>query len=73
MILTGMTRDGTFLIEDGEIKGRVKEMRFNDSILSILSSIEAVGGRGERCWREWIPVFTPHIKTKLSFSSLTRF
>ena len=73
MSITGMTRDGTFLIEDGEIKGRVKEMRFNDSVLSILSSISGVGRKGERCWHGWIPVFTPPVKTELSFSSTTRF
>jgi len=37
-IVTGMTRDGTFLIENGEIVGGVRNMRFNQSILEALRS-----------------------------------
>ena len=36
-IVTGMTRDGTFLIEKGKIVGGVRNMRFNESILVALS------------------------------------
>ena len=39
-IVTGMTRDGTFLIEDGELRGGVRNMRFNQSILDALSRSE---------------------------------
>lgn len=42
-IITGMTRDGTFLIEDGEIVGPVKNMRFTQSILEALSDVEMLG------------------------------
>lgn len=42
-IITGMTRDGTFLIEDGEITKPIKNMRFTQSILDALNSIDAVG------------------------------
>ena len=35
-----MTRDGTFLIENGKIAGGVSNMRFNVSILSVLSQAE---------------------------------
>ena len=37
-IVTGMTRDGTFLIEDGELAGGVRNMRFNQSILEALGA-----------------------------------
>ncbi|MBD5606027.1 MAG: TldD/PmbA family protein [Candidatus Eremiobacteraeota bacterium] len=37
-IVTGMTRDGTFLIENGEIAGGVRNMRFNQSILEALGA-----------------------------------
>ncbi|MEW6031454.1 MAG: TldD/PmbA family protein [Bacillota bacterium] len=40
--ITGMTRDGTFLIEEGRVKGPVKNLRFTNSILDALSEIEAV-------------------------------
>ncbi len=41
-VLTGMTRDGTFLIEGGEIKGPVKNLRFTESVLRALSRVGAV-------------------------------
>ncbi|MBI4057880.1 TldD/PmbA family protein [Candidatus Microgenomates bacterium] len=37
--ITGMTRDGTFLIQNGEIVGGVKNLRFNQSIPEALSSV----------------------------------
>lgn len=42
-IVTGMTRDGTFLIEKGEITHPIKNLRFTQSILEALSSVEMVG------------------------------
>ncbi len=39
-IVTGMTRDGTFLIEDGKVTGGVRNMRFNQSILEALRHCE---------------------------------
>jgi predicted Zn-dependent protease len=42
-ILTGMTRDGTFLIEHGEIARPVKNLRFTQSVLAALNSVEAIG------------------------------
>jgi PmbA protein len=41
--ITGMTRDGTFLIEDGEIAHPVKNFRFTQSILEALTNTTAVG------------------------------
>jgi len=40
MLLTGMTRDGTFLIEDGQIAAPLCDVRFTDSILRILASTQ---------------------------------
>ncbi len=42
-IITGMTRDGTFLIEKGEVAYPVKNLRFTQSYLDALSSVEMVG------------------------------
>jgi predicted Zn-dependent protease len=39
-IVTGMTRDGTFLIENGEVVRGVRNMRFNQSILAALANVE---------------------------------
>ena len=45
--ITGMTRDGTFLVEDGRIVGGVRNLRFTQSILEALSSIEQIGAETE--------------------------
>jgi predicted Zn-dependent protease len=42
-ILTGMTRDGTFLIENGEISRPVKSLRFTQGALVALRDVEAIG------------------------------
>jgi predicted Zn-dependent protease len=41
-LLTGMTRDGTFLIEDGEVTRPVRDVRFTDSALRILEATQAL-------------------------------
>jgi len=41
-VLTGMTRDGTFLIEEGEIKSPIKNLRFTESVLKALSRVNAI-------------------------------
>lgn len=50
-------RDGVFLIEDGELKGRLKGVRISDNLMRIFSSIEAVCN--ERKWVRWWEVRTP--------------
>jgi predicted Zn-dependent protease len=43
MSYTGLTRDGTFLIENGKITKSIKNMRFNESPLFLLNNLEALG------------------------------
>ncbi|HEU0075331.1 MAG TPA: TldD/PmbA family protein [Dehalococcoidia bacterium] len=43
VVLTGMTRDGTFLIEDGKIVAPVANLRFTQSYLEAMNSVEAIG------------------------------
>jgi predicted Zn-dependent protease len=43
MLYTGLTRDGTFLIENGRISKSIKNMRFNESPLFLLNNVEALG------------------------------
>jgi PmbA protein len=50
VIITGMTRDGTFLVEGGRIVGPVRNLRFTMSYLDALANVEAVG-RERRCIR----------------------
>ncbi len=42
-VMTGMTRDGTFLVENGELSHPVKDLRFTQSYVEALNSVEAVG------------------------------
>ena len=42
-VLTGMTRDGTFLIERGEIARPMRNLRFTTSVLDALASVERIG------------------------------
>ena len=48
-VLTGMTRDGTFLIEEGEIKKPIKNLRFTESVLRALSRVSAVSRARRIC------------------------
>ena len=45
LVLTGLTRDGLWWIEDGKIKNPVRNLRFNQSVLAMLApwNVEAVG------------------------------
>jgi predicted Zn-dependent protease len=54
-IFTGMTRDGTFLIEEGEIVGGVQNLRFTQSILEALQSVVMIGSEGVQCEYAWCP------------------
>jgi len=48
-IITGMTRDGTFLIEGGEITRPVKNLRFTESVLKTLSRVSAISKDRKIC------------------------
>jgi predicted Zn-dependent protease len=45
--ITGMTRDGTFWVEDGRVVGAVRNLRFTQSILDALSAVRTVGAETE--------------------------
>ena len=65
-IFTGMTRDGTFLIEGGKIVKPVKNLRFTQSIIEALSNVEMIGRGGQAS--EY--TFTPAVKIeKFAFTS----
>ncbi|RTQ53714.1 TldD/PmbA family protein [Hymenobacter gummosus] len=54
LLVTGLTRDGTFYIENGKIKHPIKNMRFNESPVIMLNNIEAVG-RAQRLGGNLVP------------------
>lgn len=69
-LLTGMTRDGLFLIEGGRLAGPVRQLRFNVSVPEVLSNVEAQGAP-ERA-EDWI--LAPAVKVRdFNFTSATRF
>jgi predicted Zn-dependent protease len=43
VIVTGMTRDGTFLIENGEVTSPIRNLRFTQSYLDAMNNVEAIG------------------------------
>ena len=45
VMLTGMTRDGLFLIENGKVTKGLKNMRFTESVLNVLSNVEAMSSQ----------------------------
>jgi len=47
LIFTGMTRDGTFLIEGGKVTDGVKNLRFTENIIDVLNRLEAVSSKPE--------------------------
>lgn len=57
-IFTGMTRDGTFLIENGEITRPVRPMRFVQGIFDAFNSVRSIG-RDRYLGRDYVPMLTP--------------
>jgi predicted Zn-dependent protease len=74
LTLTGMTRDGTFLVEKGTIVSAVKNFRFHESPLRAFNRIEALTNPAEAITSETgkflVPAMTLH---DFNFSSVTRF
>ncbi len=56
MVLTGLTRDGLWWVEDGQVKHPVRNLRFNQSVLAMLApwNVEAIG-RSERLAPYMVP------------------
>lgn len=52
-VLTGMTRDGTFLIENGQLTRPLKNMRFTESILEALGRAEVLGAERKLIVSDW--------------------
>lgn len=59
LLLTGLTRDGVYLVEDGEVVGAVNNFRFNESPVGLLGRLLEVGATEDRTLpREWSDDFT---------------
>jgi len=53
LLLTGLTRDGVYLIEDGKVSGAVNNFRFNESPVDLLNRFTAAGATQRSYSREW--------------------
>lgn len=53
LLLTGLTRDGVYLVEHGEVTGAVNNFRFNESPLDVLARTTEVGSTERALSREW--------------------
>ena len=58
LLLTGLTRDGVYLVENGEVTGAVNNFRFNESPVGMLSRLAEVGASVPTLPREWGDYFT---------------
>jgi PmbA protein len=73
-ILTGMTRDGTFLVENGRVVGGVRNLRFNESLIHLLSNVEAMSAPVRSCGEESFDMVVPAMKAKeFNFTEVTKF
>jgi predicted Zn-dependent protease len=53
LLLTGLTRDGVYLVENGEVVGSVNNFRFNESPVSLLDRFSQAGATLPAFSREW--------------------
>ena len=58
LLLTGLTRDGVYLVEDGEVVGQVNNFRFNESPVGLLQRLTEIGASVQTLPREWSDYFT---------------
>ncbi|MFC9872386.1 metallopeptidase TldD-related protein [Nocardia salmonicida] len=58
LLLTGLTRDGVYLVEDGQVNGAVNNFRFNESPLDLLRRVTEAGATEITLPREWKDWFT---------------
>jgi len=73
-IMTGMTRDGLFLVEKGRVTSAVRNFRFNQSILEMLRNVESLGPAVRATGEESFEMVVPAMKIRdFHFSEVTKF
>lgn len=73
-IVTGMTRDGTFLIENGKVQCGMRNFRFNQSLIAMLSNVEAMSVPVRACGEESFDMVVPAMKVReFNFTEVTKF
>jgi PmbA protein len=73
-VLTGMTRDGTFLVQNGRVAGGIRNFRFNQGLLEMLSNVEMMGVPVRAAGEESFEMVVPPMKVRnFNFSEVTKF
>jgi len=73
-IVTGMTRDGTFLIENGRVRQGVRNFRFNQSLIHLLTNVESMSVPLRSCGEESFDMVVPAMKVRdFNFTEVTKF
>jgi predicted Zn-dependent protease len=73
-IVTGMTRDGTFLVENGRVRQGIRNFRFNQSLIHMLSNVEAMSMPVRSCGEESFDMVVPAMKIRdFNFTEVTKF
>ncbi|MGB2604990.1 MAG: TldD/PmbA family protein [Candidatus Sulfotelmatobacter sp.] len=73
-IVTGMTRDGTFLVENGRLRQGVRNFRFNESLIHLLSNVEAMSVPLRSSGEESFDMVVPAMKIRdFNFTEVTKF
>jgi PmbA protein len=73
-VMTGMTRDGLFFVENGRVTGAARNFRFNQSLIEMLKNVELLGpavrATGEEAFEMVVPAMKVH---DFHFSEVTKF
>src|SRR6266702_2895962 len=73
-VMTGMTRDGLFLVENGRVTGAVRNFRFNQSLIEMLKNVELLGPAVRATGEESFEMVVPAMKVRdFHFSEVTKF
>jgi PmbA protein len=73
-VMTGMTRDGLFLVENGRVTGAVKNFRFNQSLIAMLRNVELMSRALRATGEESFEMVVPAMKVRdFHFSEVTKF
>jgi predicted Zn-dependent protease len=73
-IVTGMTRDGTFLVEGGKVKYGILNFRFNQSLIEMLNNVQAMGKAVRASGEETFDMVVPAMKIQgFNFTEVTKF
>lgn len=73
-IVTGMTRDGTFLVENGKVQCGLRNFRFNQSLIAMLSNVESMSVPIRASGEESFDMVVPAMKVgEFNFTEATKF